>query len=44
VRKMRVLFWTGIGVILLARRGLQSSDPDALAAMEAAEQEQPASS
>lgn len=47
VRKLRVLFWTAIGIILLARRGLQSTDPldpAAAAAMEAAEQEQPASS
>lgn len=46
VRKMRVLFWTAIGIILLARRGLRSADPldPTAAAMEAAEQEQPASS
>jgi hypothetical protein len=26
VRKMRVLFWTGIGLLLLARRGLSANE------------------
>ena len=31
VRKMRVLFWTGIGLILLARRGLSANQAVAVA-------------
>jgi hypothetical protein len=31
VRKMRVLFWTGIGLVLLARRGLSTNDAVAVA-------------
>jgi hypothetical protein len=38
VRKVRVLFWTGVGIILLAQRGLR---PGAVVALDAAEQEQP---
>jgi hypothetical protein len=26
VRKMRVLFWTGVGLLLLARRGLTANE------------------
>jgi Lysylphosphatidylglycerol synthase TM region len=39
VRKVRVLFWTGVGIILLAQRGLRPSET--AAAIEAAEREQP---
>jgi hypothetical protein len=31
VRKMRVLFWTGVGLLLLARRGLSASEAVAVA-------------
>jgi hypothetical protein len=31
VRKMRVLFWTGVGLVLLARRGLTANQAVAVA-------------
>jgi hypothetical protein len=39
VRKVRVLFWTGVGIVLLAQRGLRPGPSSP--ALEAAEQEQP---